>query len=256
VQANYTWSKVIGEEEGAAQELIDSYRTLRNRSLDKRLLAFNRTHIIRTNGTYEFPIGKGKPVGGNMPLWLNHIVGGWRGSWIFNLFSGEPLSITGAGGTFNTFGDNTPDVNGDLPKSIGVVERQGAGVQYLAGYKVGPDPYVTGITNINNIRGRSNLYSIQDPSGKTILVNSAPGTLGTLGPAFLSGPGSFRLDVNLIKRFPIYEGVNMELRADAIDVANKPDFGSPNTSINSLDFGRITSAAGNRIVVISVKVNF
>jgi len=46
------------------------------------------------------------------------------------------------------------------------------------------------------------------------------------------------------------------LRLDAIDVLNSPQFGTPEGDINSLQFGRITTAAGNRIVVLGGRFNF
>jgi hypothetical protein len=57
LQTNYTWSRALGEEEGAGQEIVDSYRTLRNLRADKRLMSFHRTHVVRANGTYELPFG-------------------------------------------------------------------------------------------------------------------------------------------------------------------------------------------------------
>jgi len=41
-----------------------------------------------------------------------------------------------------------------------------------------------------------------------------------------------------------------------VDVLNKPQFDSPNTDINSTDFGRITSAVGNRVIVLGARINF
>jgi hypothetical protein len=79
-----------------------------------------------------------------------------------------------------------------------------------------------------------------------ILANPQPGTLGNIASMFLEGPGSFRFDVNLIKRIRLAEGKTLELRADALDVTNKPDFANPNTDINSVNFGRITDAGANR----------
>ena len=46
------------------------------------------------------------------------------------------------------------------------------------------------------------------------------------------------------------------LRVDAENVLNTPQWGTPDTEINSLDFGRITSAAGNRIIVLTGRINF
>lgn len=254
-QGNYTWSRALGEEEGAGQEMIDSYRNMRNWRMDKRLLSFHRTHVIRTNGIWELPFGPGKPLASSGGL-LGYLVGGWQVGCIFNLFSGEPISLSSGANTWNTFGDNTPDAVVPIPKSLGEVKRTGLGVIYFEGLRQAPDPGIQRLTSRNNIAGRSTMRAVTDASGRVLLTNPAPGTLGNLASRFLEGPGSFRFDVNLIKRIRIAEGKTLELRADALDALNKPDFGSPNTDINSVNFGRITSAGANRIVVVGLRFSF
>ena len=70
---------------------------------------------------------------------------------------------------------------------------------------------------------------------------------------------SWRFDVNLVKRVRIGERKEFEFRMDAIDVLNSPIFNAPATAdldISSLTFGRITTAGGNRIVVLGARINF
>jgi len=73
---------------------------------------------------------------------------------------------------------------------------------------------------------------------------------------YLQSPGAFRFDLNLLKRFRLHESLQLELRADAINVLNSPVWGDPDTNINSTTFGRITTAIGNRIIVLSGRINF
>ena len=65
-----------------------------------------------------------------------------------------------------------------------------------------------------------------------------------------------RFDVNLIKRIRFGEGKELQIRADAINILNTPQFGFPQTEINSTNFGRITDAGGSRNVVVSARLNF
>lgn len=255
LQSNYTFSKVLGEEEGAGQEMIDSYRNLRNWRMDRRRLTFDRTHVIRNSGIWELPFGPGKALLSSNG-WLGHLLGGWQAGFILNLFSGQPISLGSGANTWNTFGDNTPDALAPIPKSLGKVQRTGLGVVYFEGLQQVADPGIQRITTRNNIAGRSTMRAIADASGRVILANPAPGTLGNLASMFLEGPGSFRFDVNLIKRIRLAEGKTLELRADALDVTNKPDFGNPTTDINSVNFGRITSAGANRIIVVGMRFSF
>jgi len=61
----------------------------------------------------------------------------------------------------------------------------------------------------------------------------------------------------MIKRFKLHETKEFELRVDAINVLNRPNFGNPTTSINSSNnFGRITTATGARSFVLNTRLNF
>ena len=101
------------------------------------------------------------------------------------------------------------------------------------------------------------MKAIADSTGRIIAVNPAPGTIGTLSPSYLQGPGYFRFDVNLIKRIQIRESKELVVRGDAINVLNHEVFNNPNTDINSTDFGRITESGANaRIIALSMRLNF
>lgn len=255
-QGNYTWSKALGEEEGAGEEMIDSYRDLRNWRLDKRLMRFHRTHILRNSGTVELPFGpKRKYLNSSHPV-LSRLAERWQFGFVFNVFSGAPFSLTSGRNSWNTFGDNTPAAVAPLDKGAGNVLKTGNGVVYFDGFQQVRDPSIEGLTTLNGIQGRSTLLAIADSGGKVILVNPTPGTLGNLAPNFLEGPGDFRLDINLIKRVRLNERAGLEFRIDAIDVSNTPHFNLPNADMNSTTFGRITGASGNRILVVGARINF
>jgi hypothetical protein len=62
--------------------------------------------------------------------------------------------------------------------------------------------------------------------------------------------------MNLIKRVTVKEGKEVEVRVTAENVLNHPNWGNPEMSINSTDFGRITTATGSRTVATSLRLNF
>jgi hypothetical protein len=132
----------------------------------------------------------------------------------------------------------------------------GSGVTFLQNLKQIPDPQIANLTTQGGVQGRSTLFAITDANGKVLLVNPAAGTLGSLAPSYLEGPGSFRFDVNLVKRIRITEGKNLEFRATALNVLNHPIWDNPNLDINSVNFGKITTAGGNRIMVLDLRLNF
>ena len=59
-----------------------------------------------------------------------------------------------------------------------------------------------------------------------------------------------------IKTIAIHEKWRFQLRADANAITNSPQFGNPTLSINSLNFGNISSASGNRIVTLEGRISF
>jgi hypothetical protein len=117
-----------------------------------------------------------------------------------------------------------------------------------------PDPQVQGFSSA--FSSRSTLRALVNPAGQIILENPILGTLGNLDQRPIYGPGLFELDMNLMKTFRVKERYNFTVRADATSISNTPQFGSPNLSINSLNFGNITSAAGNRIVTLEARISF
>jgi len=255
-QGNYTWSKALGEEEGAGQEMVDSYRDLRNWRLDKRLLAFHRTHVIRTNAIWDLPFGPNKRFVAVKNGLLSRLVGGWQIGSIFNIFSGDPMVVSSGASSWNNFGDNTAMAAAVIDKGLGEVLRVGNGVTYFQGLRQVTDPVVPTLTTSGGVRGRSTLRAITDESGRLLFFNPLPGTLGNTAPRLLQGPGEFRLDLNVIKTVRISEGKNLQLEAIFENATNSPQFNNPNTDINSLNFGRITGSGGTRIIVVAARFNF
>ncbi len=257
LQSNYTWSKSIGEEEGDEQEMLDSYRNGRNRRVDKRLLSFHRPHVWRTSAVWEMPFGPGRQLLGKSNKIISRLVESWQIGAIYNVFTGAPLNLSNETSSFNQFTDNTPLLMGILPKGFGKVKRDDNGVIYFDGLNEAIDPSVANITGSQNLQDRSTLIGRADANGNIILANPVPGQLGSLAPFYLQGPGSYRLDLNLVKRFQFREKANFEMRIDAINAFNSPEFDLPNGNINSTDFGRITGTNNDaRIVVISLRINF
>lgn len=266
-QGNYTWSKALGDNEGDEVGFRGFSRTLRDGGLDYRRLSFDRRHVGRLNGIWEFPFGKGKRFASGSGGLLNAVIGGWQIGGICQISSGAPLNLTainafnsqqaeGAGATGP--GIATPVVVGSLSSALGAVQRTANGVLYFTGFTQVTDPSVANITTLNNIRGQSTMRAIADASGNIFLRNPVPGQFGTVQQNYLTGPGLFRLDMNILKGFRIAEGKTLTLRADAINMTNTPWFANPVTDINSLNFGRISDTVGgsNRVIVVGARFEF
>jgi hypothetical protein len=258
-QGNYTFSKALGEEDGDGDELNRSYRSGRDRTLDKKRLGFDFRHVVRTSGTYELPFGPGKLFLTGSRGFVARLVERWQVGSIVNIFSGQPMTIFSGRASFNTFNSaSTPATNlVTVNNDFGSVVRRGNGVWYFEGLQQVRDPAINGLTTLNNIRSSSTLQAVADAQGNLVFVNAAPGSPGTSGLNFFDGPRSVRFDINVVKRVRLTERFTMELRADAISALNKPNFALPERDINSTNFGRITATdGGNRIMVVSARINF
>ena len=66
------------------------------------------------------------------------------------------------------------------------------------------------------------------------------GTYGDAGRGILRGPGSFNIDMNLTKNTRIGR-FNTEIRLEAFNLLNHPQFGNPNTTFDNAAAGTITS---------------
>jgi hypothetical protein len=251
---SYVWSRGLGENDGDG--FID-YRDPQNQRLNKAVLGFHRTHTFIANGTYELPFGPGRPLLNAAPGWVHRLVERWQLGGIVNVMSGQPLSITALiATTSQATAATTPNIVGDFPKSTGQVTRLANGVSYFPGIQQIADPGRAGVTTLNGLQGTFTNKAITDAQGNPLLVNPAPGQVGNMGLKWLEGPGLVRFDMNLIKRVRLAETREFEFRMDAINVLNRPNFGNPVADINAANFGRITTASGERSFVVNARLNF
>ena len=72
-------------------------------------------------------------------------------------------------------------------------------------------------------------------------------TFGNTGRNIISGPGRIGTDVSLHRVFPIGERFRFELRGEAFNLTNTPQFGNPAASVTGANFGEVRSASGERV---------
>jgi hypothetical protein len=150
-------------------------------------------------------------------------------------------------------------VSGPISRQFGEVVKGPNGVNYFTGITQTPDPQVASLTGTP--RTLSSLRAIRSggADGPFLFQNPVPGVLGNLAPRSFYGPGSFRLDLNMIKRIRITERISVQIDFNAQNALNSPIFNSPtaaNLDINSLNFGQITGGGGTRIIFFGGRINF
>jgi hypothetical protein len=113
--------------------------------------------------------------------------------------------------------------------------------------------------------GTAGAYPLTDANGNptgqyaiNVLQNSKPGTQGNFGHSQLQLPRRQTLDANLSKSFRLTEDKTLQIRVDATNVLNHPNWGEPTLNIQSSNFSRATTKNGpsNRVVQGQVRVTF
>jgi Carboxypeptidase regulatory-like domain len=246
-QSTYTWSKNLGV--NAIIGLLGaSFTNPTDRSKDYTLMPDSRTHDFRTNGTFALPIGPGQKLLANSTGILARIVEGWQTSWIVNLNTGQPLSISAQNMLYN---NGTPDIVGPFDLNSARAEFPGGpNGSYFSrdAIKQVRDPQC--LTIAQNLQNLCTLSAIADVKTNEILLqNPLPGTRGTLGQRILEGPGRWRFDASLAKSIKISETKSLQFRMDAQNVFNHPEpqtviTGTSllNLDINNTNFGLFTGS--------------
>lgn len=181
----------------------------------------DQTNAINIAGTYELPIGKGKPYLADKGI-VSNLLGGWRVSPILTYATGTPVN-SGTGGTVTVPGD--PLGNGCAP-----------------------------CNRANVVAGATQEFSYSSNAYKGLpVVNAAAFTNPGLWvpgnePRVLAirGPWGMNENVSLAKTFHIGEHVKAEFRMEYFNVMNRFIFGGPSTMLlTDPNFGRVINSQAN-----------
>src|SRR5207247_11076261 len=82
------------------------------------------------------------------------------------------------------------------------------------------------------------------------------GQFGNVGRNTIRGPAQFVGNLSVNKTFPFADGRSIDVRAQASNFLNTPQFRGIDTTVNSPSFGRVTSAASMRKIQIVARFNF
>lgn len=242
-QANYTFGKSFSDFEGSQTSFSPLLDNATGGVVEKRRISDDITHVFKANAVYELPFGSGKRFFDSQGF-ANAVLGGWSLNGIFRWQSGEPVSIVSARGTLNRRGRS--GVNTVSP-ALSVSE-----LQSQTGLFFDPttgQPLLFNPALIEAVRA--------NPNSNAFLTNPISGTLGSLQLTPVSGPSRLDFDMSLIKRTYLGENTNIEFRAEAFNVLNHTNFDiGQSQSINSANFGRITSTFDPRILQFALKLNF
>jgi hypothetical protein len=156
------------------------------------------THRLILNATWSIPVGHGRRY--DLPGWADVLLGGWTLSTIAEARTGYHL---------NAFYTGIDD-SGRNPANTGVAlmsstELSEAWRPDLVGSPDGP-------------RTRDNFYNL------AALSMAAPGTTGNAPEGFITGPGTWVVNLGLYKRLVRKGRFSLEFRAVLDNAFNHPQF--------------------------------
>jgi hypothetical protein len=205
---SYTWSKALGINAGNSDSGLRFY-VPSEYSKNKAVSDFDRTHSFVAAASYELPFGKRKPyVSDGVGA---AILGGWQLNPLLTWYSGIPFFVAADGSSLNA------------PQNQQVADQVNGNVTKLGGVGTGTPFYDT-----------SAFRAVSDVR------------FGNMGLNALRGPWLFNANLGLFRKFTLTERMDLQFRAEALNVTNTPALANPNNNVSTpSNFMAITSTNAN-----------
>ena len=220
--ASYTYSKSI--DETTDDDSVPLFNARNYLSRDRAVSDFNRTHVFDTGFTAELPFGKDHAFLNSAGV-VSSIVGGWKINGVVSRYTGLPFTPIASATSLNA-AFNTQVANQLKPHSA----------------------------TLHNIGKYATWFDT------TAFAPVTTANFGSASRNSLRGPGDTDLDLGVSRSFPITERVHFELRGEAFNATNTPNFAIPGNNVSVSSFGHITStfgsAADSRVLRFTGKLNF
>jgi hypothetical protein len=184
---------------------------------DHGLSSFDVAHRVVASFVWNLPFGKGERIAGDASGLKQAVIGGWQMNGIYLWQGGFPISVFAAdvGGVLDSFGTNRADIVGDIHSGGGTVEQW---------------------------------------FNKAAFAQPALGSFGNSGRSILRGPGINNLDFGFFKNFSLPKDATLQLRVEAFNAFNHPQFSTVSQNITAANFGVVTAARPGRIVQLGAKL--
>jgi outer membrane receptor protein involved in Fe transport len=218
--ANYTWSKALGNGGGDTGVYYDGENGTRNQNFfdlraDRGPTASDITHYFSGSWLYQLPGFKGQnPI-------IHHGLGGWQLAGIFSAQTGLPVIITQSSTTSAQRAD------------------------YVGGNAVLPDY-------------QSTLRYLNPAAFKLIPIGKAGAAIrdGNVGPGEVRAPGLWNLNFSIARNFTLHENLKLQIRTDMFNAFNHTNLSGLQTSVNNARFGQLTNTLGARIMQVNARISF
>ena len=231
ISAFYVWSHSIDDaddplsaQSGGRSFPRDSSGFVGGLAAERADSGFDARHNFVVSGIYDLPFESSNKV-------LNHLVSGFTLSGIFRVVSARPYSAFANG-----------------------ADSSGTGFSDRADY-VGAG---NGLTPGTNLDERTQTGLTRDFFANPTPNADGTGRQGTSGRSAFRGADFSNFDLSLIKAFKFGDEGRyvFQIRADAFNIFNTVNFGSPVNNINANNFGQSTSTFAPRRFQFAGRFNF
>lgn len=225
--SSYTWAKSIDNASsffssaGDPNFPQDSFNTKAERGRSN----FDVRHRLSVSYSYDLPFGKGRSLLADNG-WLTAALTGWQTYGIVTLQSGRPFTVA----------------------LLSEIDNSNTGRSSL-GFGANDRPNIIGDASLSN-RTPDQWFNT------SAFAFSPRGTFGNAGRNILDGPGFQNVNASLAKNTRLKEGLDLQLRAEAFNLFNHPNFDLPDNFLGSPTFGRILSAQSPRHIQFGLKLLF
>lgn len=200
---NYSWAHFLDDMDSSgwgSRGGSQIYQNAHDPSANYANSNFDVRNALKGSISYQLPFGRGKAFLNNNVV-LDELIGGWQAASTIVVQSGQPFTVTMKNDNSFSLGNNASNGSGQYPNVIG-------------------NPYLgKGVRNVNRW------------FNEAAFTAPAQDTFGNSGRNSLNGPALSQVNLSLGKTFPIWEHVNMQVRADASNLFNHPSFNLPNSSL-------------------------
>ncbi|QYO66383.1 carboxypeptidase regulatory-like domain-containing protein [Leptolyngbya sp. 7M] len=228
---------------GTTQTAANTPLDNNNRKLLYAWSDFDRRHSLLGTYVVELPFGSGKALRAENSV-LNYIISGWQLAGTVRMTSGRPFSVFSGLNTISQTSGSFANCNG-CPRDLGKLVQG----------------------NFDNPSSPLLRNWWFDQAARGLFSQPGPGEVGNTGRNYFIGPKYWETDMSLSRNFRFTETVSFDVRVDARNLTNTPNFSFPSavlpagfsqTGYGSSIFGRINADVTNsaRRVQISGKLNF
>jgi 3',5'-cyclic AMP phosphodiesterase CpdA len=198
----YTLSKAFGVCCNASNDGGPAVQALQYMDLNNAYLPFDRRQNFQMTYSYQLPFGKGKSMlTSGVGSWL---AGGWQVTGLLSAYTGAPFTVNADGTSLNLPGSTQFADQIATPRKLG---NYGRGQAYYDW---------TTFKSVTNSAG------------------AAEARFGTARLNTLRAPGIFNTDLGVHRSFRFTERVNLQFRAEALNLTNTPQLAGPSTNISGL----------------------